>query len=140
MASVADGSGKSSGAPTPLQKDDGGGLGEVLRAARERRGLTIEQLSRETKIPRKHLEALEHDHLAALPGPFYQRAQIRTYARTVNLDPEVAMAHLERALTSSVVPPASTRPPADEPARRPSLALVAPVALGIALTAICSGG
>jgi cytoskeleton protein RodZ len=134
MASVADGSAKGSGAPTPTQHADGGGLGELLRAARERRGLTLEQVARETKIPRRHLEALEHDNLAALPGPFYQRAEIRTYARAVSLDPDVALAQLERILASSAGPITSP-PTAHEAAGRPSLTHLVPVALGIALTA-----
>ena len=52
-------------------------LGESLRRARERRGLTLEKVARETKIPQRHLEALEHDNLTAFPSTFYQRAEIR---------------------------------------------------------------
>ena len=120
MAAAADDSGKGRSAPTRTQKDDGAGLGELLRAARERRGLTLEQVSHETKIPRKHLEALEHDNLAALPGPFYQRAEIRTYARVVNLDPDVALARLERGLASSVAGSVSSKPPTAHKASRAS--------------------
>ncbi len=70
-------------------------VGEVLRHARERRGLTVEQLSRETKLPQRHLLALERGDLEALPGSFYQRAEIRTYARAVGLDPDFALTRLE---------------------------------------------
>ena len=38
---------------------DGAALGELLRRARERRGLTLRQIANETKIPERHLEALE---------------------------------------------------------------------------------
>jgi len=70
-------------------------LGELLRHAREDRGLTLDTIAKETKIPRRHLEALEHDNLAATPGPFYQRAEIRAYARAVGLDQNRALARLE---------------------------------------------
>jgi len=70
-------------------------LGELLRHAREDRGLTLDTIAKETKIPRRHLEALEHDNLAATPGPFYQRAEIRAYARAVGLDQGRALARLE---------------------------------------------
>jgi cytoskeletal protein RodZ len=75
-----------------------GSLGELLRRARERRGLTLDTLAKETKIPRRHLEALEHDDLAAAPGRFYQRAEIRAYARAVGLDQDRALTRLEAAL------------------------------------------
>lgn len=85
---------------TSTHENDSARLGALLRRARESRGLTLEQVSNETKIPRRHLEALEHDNLAAGPGGFYQRAEIRAYARVVNLDQNLAIAELDRALNS----------------------------------------
>src|SRR6187401_1757427 len=73
-------------------------IGTMLRSARHRRGLTIEQLSQTTKIPQRLLSALEQGNLAALPGSFYQRAELRTYAQTVGLDPDFAVAQLDRAV------------------------------------------
>ena len=86
---------------TPAQdaRDVGGiSLGELLRHAREDRGLTLDIIANETKIPRRHLEALEHDDLAAAPGRFYQRAEIRAYARVVGVDQNHALARLEALL------------------------------------------
>ena len=109
MATVfSDDAKRGRGSPALTQKNEGPGIGELLRGARECHGLTLEQLSRQTRIPRKHLEALEHDKLAPLP-PFYQRAEIRTYARAVNLDPGLVLARLERG---PVVPDGSPTPPA----------------------------
>lgn len=97
-------------------EDDGAGLGELLRRARERRGLTLEQIASETKIPQRHLEALEHENLAAVPSGFYRRAEIRAYARAVNLDQNVALARLERAKESPVASEAvPERPRTHEP-------------------------
>ena len=93
------------------REDDGPGIGELFRGAREHLGLTLEQVSRETKIPRRHLDALEHGTLAALP-PFYQRAEIRTYARVLNLDPGPVLARLERGMAPSVAPNVSPKPSA----------------------------
>jgi cytoskeleton protein RodZ len=81
------------------------GLGELLRCARERRGLTLEQISNETKIPRRHLQALEQDDASAIPVEFYRRAAIRAYARAVRLDLNLVLAEVERAPS----------PPAREP-------------------------
>jgi cytoskeletal protein RodZ len=88
---------------TCTSEGDRAGLGELLRRARERRGLTLAQISSETKIPQRHLEALEHDNFAAVPNGFYRRAETRAFARAVNLDLSLALAQLERALEPSVV-------------------------------------
>lgn len=77
------------------------GLGELLRSARARRGLALQQVSNETKIPLRYLEALEQDRLEALPGGFYGRAHVRAYAQAVQLDPGL-LSQLERDLKASV--------------------------------------
>ena len=77
------------------------GLGELLRSARARRGLTLQQVSNETKIPRRYLEAVEQDRLEALPGGLYRRAHVRAYAQAVQLDPGL-LAQFERDLKASV--------------------------------------
>jgi cytoskeletal protein RodZ len=79
------------------------GLGELLKSARARRGLTLQQVSNETKIPRRCLEAIEQDGLAALAGGFYRRAHVRAYAQAVHFDPGL-LAQLERDLKAAWVP------------------------------------
>jgi cytoskeletal protein RodZ len=76
------------------------GLGKLLRSARARRGLTLKQVSNETKIPLRYLEALEEDRLEALPGGLYGRAHVRAYAQSVHLDPGL-LSQLERDLKTS---------------------------------------
>jgi cytoskeletal protein RodZ len=98
MANILDNSGNDRLSPAGAPEDETSGLGELLRHARERRGLTLEQISNETKIPRRHLEAIERDNLAAVPGGFYRRAQIRTFARVVGLDQGLVVARLEPKL------------------------------------------
>jgi cytoskeletal protein RodZ len=64
------------------------GVGPMLRAAREAKGLTLEQVASETRIARRHLEHIESGELEALPGRTYAIGFARTYARTVGLDQE----------------------------------------------------
>jgi cytoskeletal protein RodZ len=73
-------------------------FGDFLRHAREQRGLTLQQIARETRIPWRHLDALEHGDLAAVPSGMYRRAEIRAYADAVGLDRGLALAQLEHAL------------------------------------------
>jgi len=77
------------------------GLGELLKSARARLGLTLQQVSNETKIPRRCLEAVEQDRLEALPGGLYRRAHVRAYAKAVHLDPGL-LAQMERDLKAWV--------------------------------------
>jgi transcriptional regulator with XRE-family HTH domain len=88
------------------------GLGRWLRRARKARGLTLAAVAAETKIPRRHLEALERGDASPLPT-FYQRSEVRAVARALGLDEQHAVARLESFLPA--VEPAL--PPAPEPER-----------------------
>ncbi|HEY7514717.1 MAG TPA: helix-turn-helix domain-containing protein, partial [Vicinamibacteria bacterium] len=49
------------------------GLGSALRKARERRGVTLDAASRDTKLSVEHLRALEAEDFDALLGDVYVR-------------------------------------------------------------------
>lgn len=61
-------------------------VGERLRAARETKGLTLEEVAAQTRIPRRHLESLETGDWAQLPAPTYTLGFAKSYASTVDLD------------------------------------------------------
>lgn len=63
-------------------------IGARLRAAREAKELTLEQVASETRISRRHLENLEAGNFEELAGRTYAVGFARTYAKTVGLDPE----------------------------------------------------
>jgi transcriptional regulator with XRE-family HTH domain len=63
-------------------------LGVRLRRQRERRGLTIADISTATKIGPAMLEALERDDVSRWPSGIFRRAFVRSYAEIVGLDPE----------------------------------------------------
>ncbi len=86
------------------ERGDATGFGDFLRDARERRGLTLQQISAETKIPWRHLDALEHGNFAAVPSGMYRRAEIRAYASAVGIDQGLALAELEHALATASKP------------------------------------
>ncbi len=60
--------------------------GETLLAARERRGLTLDNIAAETRIPKRHLETIEAGDFGELPSRTYAIGFARSYARAVNLD------------------------------------------------------
>lgn len=59
-----------------------------------RRGMSVEQLAIDTKIPRSSIDALEEDRFSALPGPVFVKGFFRCCARSLALDAEVVMALL----------------------------------------------
>ncbi len=67
-------------------------LGEVLRTAREARGLSLADAEIGTRIRQKYLLALEDDNTAALPGPVYARGFVRNYASYLEIDADQALA------------------------------------------------
>ncbi|WP_179298814.1 helix-turn-helix domain-containing protein [Evansella halocellulosilytica] len=64
-------------------------LGQRLKAAREENGFSLEELQTRTKIQKRYLIAMEDGDFSRLPGEFYARAFVKSYAEAVGLNPEV---------------------------------------------------
>jgi cytoskeletal protein RodZ len=64
------------------------GIGNILKEAREARGLTLEKVEAETKIRKKYISAMEQGEFQTLPGPIYARAFLKNYAKYLNIDTE----------------------------------------------------
>jgi len=62
-------------------------LGKTLKNIREKKGLSLKDISLETKIGRRHLEAIENDRLDFLPGGFFTRQILKTYLISIGEDP-----------------------------------------------------
>ena len=71
------------------------GIGQTLKEAREKKGLTLDDLQQTTKIQKRYLIAIEAENFDALPGDFYVRAFIQQYAKVVDLDGDELLAQLE---------------------------------------------
>ena len=61
-------------------------VGSQLRSAREAKGLTLEDIAAQTRIPRRHLESLELSDWQRLPAPTYTMGFAKSYASAVGLD------------------------------------------------------
>ncbi len=71
--------------------------GELLRRAREARGLHVAALAASLKVPPKRLEALEQDRWDDLPDPAFTRALAQSVCRALKTDPVPVLALLPRA-------------------------------------------
>lgn len=61
-------------------------LGQALKDAREAKGMSLDDLQEETKIQKRYLRAIEEGNFDQLPGDFYTRAFIKSYAEAVDLN------------------------------------------------------
>ncbi len=62
-------------------------IGELLKEQRIKKGLSIEDIQEITKIRSRYIEAIEEGKLDKLPGRFYAKAFIKSYAEVVELTP-----------------------------------------------------
>lgn len=62
------------------------GIGERLQRAREARGLSLEDVASQTRIPIRHLQHIEREEWDALPAPTYCVGFVRSYANCIGLD------------------------------------------------------
>ena len=78
-------------------------LGNILREAREAKGLTLRDAYEETRITARFLEALETGRYGDLPSPTHVRGFLRNYARFLDLDPAPLLQRYEQ--TKKAPPP-----------------------------------
>jgi cytoskeletal protein RodZ len=115
-------------------------LGEVLRAAREAKGVDLPRVERETKIRERYLSALERGEYRELPGAVYTKGFLRNYGAYLGLDPEylIDLYRLESA-PSGAERGAQPAPPRPLAARRARAFVVTPNAIGAAILTIIVG-
>lgn len=108
-----------------LRETPAAGVGARLRAAREALRLELAHVAAETRIPLRHLEAIEQGNFESLPSRAYAIGFSRTFAKAVGLDEvaitdalrgELADGTMRRSTPSSVMEPG-------DPARLPSAGL-----------------
>ncbi|MBX6421848.1 MAG: helix-turn-helix domain-containing protein [Nevskia sp.] len=82
------------------------GPGRIIRLARERAGLSVEELAAQIKLARATLEALERDDFTTLNEPVYVRGYYRKCAKALALSEAELLAAYQQ-----LVKPKSPRPP-----------------------------
>lgn len=73
-------------------------FGEQLRLAREARGISLREISEQTRISIRYLEAIEGGDYKRLPGGIFNRSFIKAYARYVGYDEKEALDNYARAM------------------------------------------
>lgn len=114
------------------------GPGATLRAAREAKRLELSHIAAETRIPLRHLEAIEEGNFESLPSRTYAIGFSRTYAKAVGLD-DVAITDAVRAELADGSKHRTMVPNAMEPgdpARLPSAGLAWAAAAAVVILAL----
>ena len=76
-------------------------VAEQLRATREARNLTIEQVADMTKIRTDHVRALEEGNFGAFSATIYIRGSVKNYSNLFKLDVPQMLALLDAELKST---------------------------------------
>ncbi|HYH27457.1 MAG TPA: helix-turn-helix domain-containing protein [Actinomycetota bacterium] len=84
----------------------GTGIGRALRKARLRRGKSLQEASRETRVKAEYLSALEAETFDILLGDVYVRGFLRSYSRYLGLNPDKVVAVYDREYGRSPPEPA----------------------------------
>jgi helix-turn-helix protein/uncharacterized protein DUF4115 len=113
-------------------------IGNALRAARERQGLGLGEVERETRIRARYLAALEEERFEQLPARAYAKGFLRCYADFLGLDGRLIVTEFNERFPDDeqpeLAPPRLRASPAAIRRRRLAallLAGVAVVALGV---------
>ncbi|MGA9997266.1 MAG: helix-turn-helix domain-containing protein [Pyrinomonadaceae bacterium] len=73
-------------------------FGEQLRLAREARGISLREISEQTRISIRYLEAIEVGDYKRLPGGIFNRSFIKAYAKYVGYNETEALDAYARAM------------------------------------------
>ena len=85
-------------------------IGQILKAARERRQMAVSDVIAATKMTSAFVKAIEADNFGALVAPVYARGFIKLYAECVGLDPMPLLRQFGELARAVPVPPQSPLP------------------------------
>jgi len=86
-------------------------LGQYLQRERQRRGISVAELSRITRIPLASLTAIDGDRFDELPGEVFVRGFVRAYAQAVGLSPAEVLARYTSSRRIAYVTPLPMQTP-----------------------------
>jgi cytoskeleton protein RodZ len=74
--------------------------GKFLKKEREKRNVSLEEISKFTKIKEHHLKAIEEDKYELLPPTLYVKGYLNGYAKYLALDPKDIVLQYQNYLKS----------------------------------------
>lgn len=80
-------------------------VGNYLKNLRLNKSISIEEVVRNTNIPRKYIEGIEKEDFSDFPGEVYVKGYIRSYTSFLGGDPEYAIRLYEKKKIEEIEPP-----------------------------------
>lgn len=99
-------------------------VGEVIKAEREKKGLSIKDIEKGTSIRSLYLKAIEDGNYSIVPGEVYLKGFIRNYANYLGLDGQEMVNMYRESQNTAVTPPVveeEINPQAERKSRNSSL-------------------
>jgi cytoskeletal protein RodZ len=90
-------------------------IGAQLRSARESQNVTLRQISEQTRIQMRYLEAIESDNFQDLPGGIFNRSFIKAYARQIGYNEDEALEAYNRTAREQGTPSDEEMPTSYQP-------------------------
>jgi cytoskeleton protein RodZ len=84
-----------------------GNFGERLKRERDMREVSMDELSKSTRISSRFLQALENEDWGKLPGGIFGHGFVRSIARYLGLDEEALLSEYDSARAEKLPPPAA---------------------------------
>lgn len=78
------------------------GIGAALKAAREEKGWTTQDVGGRLRLMARQVEAIENENFSKLGPPVFARGFVRNYAKLLGLDPDVLLDQMTRIRTEPV--------------------------------------
>ena len=85
-----------------------------LKEEREKKNISLAQIASDTRISLRYLQCIEEGRFSDLPGGVYNRAFLKAYCESINIDPreilerydaQVAASVTEKSPTATITPP-----------------------------------
>jgi len=123
-------------------------IGQALAAAREAADLTVDDVSRITKVRGQLIRQIEKDEFGSCGGTIYARGHIRNIAAAVGMDPAPLVAEFDRAQRGTAGPDRHhpleheelVKPPGSGPNWTAAMFVASAVLFVVAMVAVFNGG
>lgn len=92
-------------------------VGQYLREQRAQRGMSVEEVSRATRVPVSSVERIESDRFDELPGEVFVRGFLKSYARALNVPSDDVLARYTASRRVAWVTPLPIASGSPKPAR-----------------------
>jgi cytoskeleton protein RodZ len=86
-----------------------GSVASELKSEREKRKISLAQIAADTRISLRYLQSLEEGRFGDLPGGMYNRAFLRAYCESLNLNQQEIMQRYEAEISPSLDRPLKSK-------------------------------